>query len=275
MKFLVQLRSLSLVGVILSLAVADNSANAETVDANTLLYLSFNNSLNGAAGEVPISQSGIGFTAGLNGDAATFQDPSNLTYPAAGNIDPSIGTLEFLLKNNWNGNDFNDYLFLRWGFGGGGMVFAKDGANNLRGIFNQFGIGGQPEFGVPGFNVSAWQAEEWHGLAFTWNDTTKSLKLYVDGVLETSGTYSGTLPLIADSTFQIGANGASQYLDGALDSLRLSNTERSATEIADYYQTASVPEPSTGLLLITGAGLLAFRRRCRQKYAVDPKNWTG
>lgn len=253
---------LRLASLLLAIAITDHRAIAQAlVDANTLLFLSFDNTLEGAQGEVPVSQSGTSFTSGLSGSAASFPTGSNLTYAATGNINSSIGTIEFLVNPTWNGNDAANHIFLMWG-GGGGMVFGKDAANNLRGIFNRFATGGQPEFGTPSFNVSSWQAGQWHGLAYTWNDTTKSLKLYIDGTLTTSTTYSGTLPPIATSTFQIGADGASNYLSGSLDSFRISSTERSASEITQYFQ-AAVPEPVASLLFASGTLLFGLRRRRR------------
>jgi hypothetical protein len=245
-------------------ATCERGAAQAIIDSNTLLFLAFDNSLAGAAGELPASAIGIGFTSGLSGAAATFPAGNILTYAASGNIDSSNGTLEFLVNPTWNGNDAAHHTFLTWG-GAGGAVFQKDSANNLRGIFNRFGPGGTGEFGVPSFSIGSWVAGEWHGLAYTWNDSTKSLKLYIDGTLASSGTYSGTLPPIAAADFQIGGEGPAASLGGSLDSFRISSVERTPAEIAQYYQ-AVVPEPATALLLsLSGLAFCAARPRKRSR----------
>jgi hypothetical protein len=140
--------------------------------------LHFNGNLKGAQGETPTQAQGVTFEPGIFGKGAYFAPGNQIYFPTAGNINSTEGTLEFWIKPRWNGNDGQGYVVLRFGVGGG-MYFAKDGANNWRSIFNRFGVG-NPEVGVA-FNVSAWQANQWHHAAFTW--TPDMLKLYIDGQL--------------------------------------------------------------------------------------------
>ncbi|MGH7599285.1 MAG: LamG-like jellyroll fold domain-containing protein, partial [bacterium] len=140
------------------------------------------------------------------------------------------GTLEFWIKPRWNGNDGEGYVVLRFGVGGG-MYFAKDGANNWRSIFNRFGVG-SPEVGVA-FNVSAWQAGQWHHAAFTWKSDL--LKLYVDGLLLNEYQVPVPLNFVNESTFQLGADFSSYYLDAVIDELGISDIARSTEEIQDSF----------------------------------------
>jgi hypothetical protein len=240
------------------------------VDANTLLYLSFNNTLNGAQGETPTSASNISFVSGVSGQAAFMNSSSALTYAASGNISATQGTLEFFVRPNWNGNDNQEHTFLSWG-GGGGMLFSKDAANNLRGIFNRYGESNGPEVGVPGINASSWVAGQTYYLAYTWSNTTKEVQLYINGSLASSTTYVNNLPAVSASNFWVGSDLGAGFspLNGSLDELRISSTVRSTAEIQARYSSfispATAPEPGTWPLLAMGllplAGMALKRRR--------------
>jgi hypothetical protein len=199
-------------------------------DAHTLLLLHCNGDLNGAQGETPTQALGVTFESGIFGNGAYFAAGNQVYFPSAGNINSTQGTLEFWIKPRWNGNDGQGYVVLRFGVGGG-MYFAKDGANNWRSIFNRFGVG-NPEVGVA-FNVSAWQANQWHHAAFTWKSDI--LKLYVDGQLLSQFQVTIPLNVVNESTFQLGADFTNYHLDVVIDELRLSDIERSAEEIQDSF----------------------------------------
>src|SRR5262249_38328623 len=126
----------------LALTLLDHTASRAAAD--TIFSLSFENTLAGDQGQIPTQASGVSFVPGVVGSAGFFSNGNVLRYASSGNINSSVGTLDFFLIPNWNGNDGLNHAFLSWG-GGGGMIFAKDAANNLRGIFNRFAVGGQPE----------------------------------------------------------------------------------------------------------------------------------
>ena len=197
--------------------------------------LHFENTLTSAQGTAPTQADGVTFVPGVIGaTAAEFPDNNNVRYPANGAIHTDAGTLEFWIKPDWNGNDSVSHSFLLYGEDGGGMLFAKDGANNLRSIFNQYSVGGQSEKGIA-INVSDWQAGQWHHVAYTWSNPAHTLELYVDGSLRASDTFTGTLPAISSADFQIGAEGGGNFTDAALDELQFSAGVRSASEIARDY----------------------------------------
>ena len=148
------------------------SCVAQAQDANTTLLLHFENSLVGAQGQVPAQAVGVSYAAGIIGRAAVFGSGAQLRYASAGSIDSTVGTLEFWINPQWSGNDNQSHNFVKFGDNGGGMLFAKDGANNLRSIFNQYGVGGQSEKGVA-INVRNWQAGQWHHVAYTWSSAAR------------------------------------------------------------------------------------------------------
>ena len=202
-------------------------------DRHTLLLLHFDGNLTGARGEDPVQAQGVAFESGIFGKGAYFAPGNQVYFSSARNLNSTEGTLEFWIKPRWNGNDGQGYVVLRFGVDGG-MYFAKDGANNWRSIFNRFGAG-NPEVDVA-FDVSAWQANQWHHAAFTWK--SEVLKLYVDGQLLAEKQVTVPLNVVNEPTFQLGADFNSFYLDAVIDELRISDIERSAQEILSSFLAA-------------------------------------
>lgn len=205
-------------------------------DASTLLQLAFDGSLQGAQGETPTAASGISYVLGIANQAAVFPAPNNLTYSAIQNINDQEGTLEFWINPSWNGDDGNSHAVLQHGVAGG-MLFLKDGGNYLRGVFNRFGANGQPEMGV-GLHVGDWLANDWHYVAFTWSQSAGLIRIYVDGQLRGTQALSSQLPNVNAPTLQIGGDGPGLYLEATLDELRVSDRERTPTEIAQRFLSA-------------------------------------
>ncbi len=76
----------------------------------------------------------------------------------------------------------------------------------------------------------------WHYIALVYDGSLSggTLSLYIDGVLEDDATSVG-LALVDSSSWYIGGRPSNTFVDGAMDEVRVSNTARSATEIADNY----------------------------------------
>ena len=196
-------------------------------DANTRLLLHFNNNMTGASGEVPTQSVGVSFEAGVIGNGAFFSTTNQVYYAVANNIQASQGTIEFWIKPRWNGNDGQSHAVLQYG-GAGGLLVEKDGGNFWKILLNRFG-----SETVSGLGVNGWTANQWHHSALTWNNS--SVKVYVDGALVSESTPNAPLPSIPDLTFQIGADGTGSHLNAVLDELRISNRERTATEVMDSF----------------------------------------
>jgi hypothetical protein len=205
---------------------------AETQDADDLLVLRFDNSLNGESGETPTIATGTNFQAGVSNQGVLLPAPNQLFYQSANNINATEGTFECWLKPTWNGNDGQGHFILQYG-GGGGIVIGKDGANNMRIILNRFGVAPGGEVGVA-FNVGSWTANQWHHIAFTWSNSAKQLAVYIDGTLRQQNSFAINLPAISSATFQIGGDGAGGYIQAVVDNLRISNIARSAQEISNH-----------------------------------------
>jgi len=212
----------------LAVALASAAIAASAQDASTTLLLRCNNSMNGAQGEVPLQATGISYEAGVQANGAFFSPSNIVRYARSGNIASREGTLSFWIKPRWTGSDGQTYSFASLG-SGGGMVFAKDGANNLRSIFNRYGVGA-PEEGVA-INVSSWAANQWHFVAYTWSDSARRLKLYVDGTLAAERVLSSTLNQVTASDLYVGSDAGSSRANAVLDEIEISDRARTETEI--------------------------------------------
>lgn len=215
-------------------------ALASIVRAQTpLLDLRFDNSLVGQAGETPLTGSGVTYEPGMVGQAAYFTLSSNVSYSAANNIAAQEGTLSFWIKPSWAGNNGEGHAILHWQPHGGGMVFVKDGANNLRAIFNMGSLGGLPEVDVS-VNIASWQPSQWRHVAFTWSSTARRLRLYIDGTLRTERLLQNALPNVSATSFLLGkqASGPVNHVQAALDNLQIWGVERTAEQIAVTYTSA-------------------------------------
>lgn len=185
------------------------------IDESLQFYLDFENDLLDADGDVPTIASGVTFEPGINGIGGRFSN-AQLFYPSLNNIDSREGTLEFWIKPRWAGNDGIHHTILQWGFGGG-MIVIKDGANNLRLYLNRF----VAEKNI-GIQVGHWQPNEWHHVVFSWSNSQKRLRGFIDGVEYPSDSISGDFPAISATDFQIGNGFALEDVDAILDELKIS-----------------------------------------------------
>ena len=189
------------------------------VDPATLLLLHFDGSVEGAQGEVGTAF-GTDFTAGKYDAGLLIDNGDSLTYSTAGNLNRETGSIEFWLRPDWNGNDFNSYTFFESGQSWFNRLrIMKDGANNLRFMVWD----SSTEYGVA-HNVANWQAGDWHHIAATWNETT--MTLYVDGEAVDSRADARPPDLLAD-TLYVGLNYlGSQQANATIDELRVSDILR-------------------------------------------------
>ncbi len=212
------------------------SGSNSPVDANTLLLLKFESSLNGEQGETPTQATGHSFQAGIQGQGVLLLDNNQIFYPSANNINLLEGTVEFWIKPTWNGNDGQNHAILRWDIDGGtGVLIQKDGANNFKIIVDRFGTN---PGGETAFNTFSWLANEWHHVAFTYSASQASVNVYVDGTLRNSESFTGSTSSVS-STIQLGGSGQGQYANAVLDNFAISNIARSQQEIAASYVSSA------------------------------------
>lgn len=96
----------------------------------------------------------------------------------------------------------------------------------------------------------------WHLLTVTYDSATAKEKMYLDGVLDNSATFTGLSSYLIDTSSNSLRLGRyiSSYFSGALDEVRISNAARSADWIATEYNNQSIPLKTEA----TPAGFLAL-----------------
>jgi Concanavalin A-like lectin/glucanases superfamily len=159
------------------------------------------------------------------------------------NIANSSSSISLWVNKQYVGNLFNGSWILRVGNVGStgqALHIALDYGSSIRYDFynDTFDI-----------NTPIVPFDEWHHLAFTFNDTTNQRNIYVDGDLVATDTSAGDF--IGNSTFEFG------NVNMELDDIRFYNRVLSPTEVEMAY---SVPEPSTAVFGLLSALVLAVRR---------------
>lgn len=111
-------------------------------------------------------------------------------------------------------------------------------------------INGIPRIEVGGFGISAPTAlslNVWHHLAATYEATSNSLILYVDGVLANQGIPTVTVTTSGTNGMVIGRrNDSTNYFGGSIDEVRIWSVVRSPGEISAY-KNAELCLPVNGL----------------------------
>jgi len=87
----------------------------------------------------------------------------------------------------------------------------------------------------------------WHHVAFTFNNTSKLGTLYLDGVSVSSKTFGGGLAGSGKATLGAPNWYAADYYIGALDEVRIWNTQRTANEVSSN-RFSEVSASATGLV---------------------------
>lgn len=111
----------------------------------------------------------------------------------------------------------------------GGFGFFYNGSNMNFYIYNY-----SSNFAAATFNSSN---TSWHHLAGTWDKTTGTMNIYLDGVLAGTDSYTGTIGPITADIFQIGAANSQYQWRGQLDEVRVWNIVRTQAEIQSTMNT--------------------------------------
>jgi hypothetical protein len=172
----------------------------------------------------------VKLTATLAGQALQLNGNSQnaiIAQPVSGNF-----TIEYWMKTTQTGPSGNQW------WNGTGIVDGK-----AAGTANDFGtalVNSRLAFGVGNPDVTIFSTSNvndgnWHHIAATRDGSTGSLKLYIDGSLQSSAT-ANTASLTASAQLAIGSllTGGNNF-NGEIDELRIWNTVRSASQIVNGY----------------------------------------
>ena len=160
----------------------------------------------------------------------------------------NIKTMECWVKfNNLSG----DQEILSRSIGGQGLELLLIGGN-LR-VYAMSGA----NYSFLSYPASSLQTNIWYHLAFSWNGTRESMKLYVNAVSVGTRTDGGDLNASGVSnpaaSFRIGqwSDPLSRPFNGAVDEVRVWNVQRTATQIKDA-MLGVVPSTTAGLVAYYG-----------------------
>jgi hypothetical protein len=151
-------------------------------------------------------------------------DYISITRPVADDF-----TIEFWMKTTQTGN-----TGAQW-YSGKGLVDAEypSGANDfgtsLHGNKVAFGIG-NPDYTIVSNTIV--NDGIWKHVAVTRTKSTGVINIYINGVLDNTGTSSNVVSLTAPSTIRIGGiQTSSNYFNGTLDDIRIWNYVRTSNQI--------------------------------------------
>lgn len=203
------------------------------VDSSTTLLLRFEDNLLGEQGEIPLNTPSVPYDTGVLGKGAIIDTFDVLEYASSGNFNSQQGTLEMWIQPEWQGNDDQENVLMEIGAWPDAMLIHRVG-NEIE-IIRSNGSG---NFVNAGSSVASWQAEEWHHVAFTWEENN-SVSTYFDGVLVATNPAGSFTTITGNIRF---GNPFGDGIGGVIDELRLSNRARSPQEINQSFQYGN-PEP--------------------------------
>ncbi len=209
---------------------------------------------------------GAAFVAGISGQALRFDGNDFVRAADSASLDiPGSISLAAWVKTSVPGTEYVSMV-------------AKHYTHNNRsyGLFltdtmvgySQFDNASNSDYDISD-NV-ALNNGQWHYVASTYNATTGDFKLFVDGALRTSenvGSHTlmnSSVPLIMGA-YGLSADGYTNrgFLVGDLDEVRVYNGVLTDTEITILYNSYSIPEPHSIILLILATASLWFRQSRR------------
>ncbi|RRR76350.1 MAG: peptidase M23 [Candidatus Viridilinea halotolerans] len=205
----------------------------------------------------PSFANNLRFTAGRNGQALLL-DAATLTYPLAGNLDPSAGTLSLWAKlpeSYPTGNIPRHYLLAA----SANPAAIPDYWNTLALRRDAVGPDGGPAwiFWTTGSDAASRDilaapdalAAGWHHFALTWDAASGRKELYLNGQLA-AATSAISLPTELGDTLHLGRfTHGSGHSNAELDQLLIYNRPLTATEIAAL--AAAPPADLTAPVVIT------------------------
>ena len=208
---------------------------AEEVAEHLLLHL--DDSLDGCGGETANLAQGVSYASGKWGSALMLESDGRLRFEREGNLGLTEGTIEMWVAMRADGDDpvFSSrwhVLFTYRAPDGDTLHIAQAGDT---GILYAGGVVDGEWQSAYGYLAStrAWQAGEWHHLAFTYSDAQDFMRFYVDGAL-TADTNEGHYwpPSAGGADYYLGGEwwgNAAYYL---VDEVRVSGRVATSEEIA-------------------------------------------
>lgn len=230
----------------------EEGSGASAQDAVSAIGVSTDSATWGSpgAGGLPGSSAALDFSTATN--------PATYVSDTPGGFGGISGSGARTVAGWINTSDGGRNSIMSWGDSGGSGHLGGRSAYLLNGGVLRFEIGGG--FAVGTANIAD---GDWHHVAIsTSDDNTANTVFWVDGVLDATASFgnANTIDSIANWLSIGGAaspTGGKARFQGGVDDLRVYDHVLSQGEV----QGLMVPEPSSGLLVLSSIGLLALRRR--------------
>jgi parallel beta-helix repeat protein len=223
-----------------------------------LLYLKFEDNLNGEDGEIPTFYDinfPVTYQFGLDGKAAFFPEFNQVKY-SEDNIAELEGSMAYWIKPAWE--SALDHRIFRYG-GTGGMLFGTDGGGYYVSLINVAMGAGEL---YANFNANNWQNDQWYFVVHTWNKfaptNQEALQVYVNGVKVAQNDPNrdkSNIHLIDDNEFQIGGEGSSSSLEAFVDNYMILDYQLTDAQVIELYNSL---DPPSDLVLEFENNLLGF-----------------
>jgi len=240
-------------------------------DANTLLLCNFTSYV---CSDTTGTDSGTSLLQGKIGTGAFVDGSDTLTYSTTNNIESDYGSIEMWVKSENLAGE-------RWLF-----ILADDNpgtdTNEVRIYTNNnnlyFEISDEYEANNRVYrDISSWSAGEWHHLGFTWDVGNDAMEIY-DNANKTGNTKSiNTLSYfgISGSIMYLGSSKTnSLQFNGTIDEFRISNNEKSDSDINDSYVTGLINVTSGGQIwTVNGISDGTYIWNCRGMDNVSNAGW--
>ena len=223
-----------------------------TSAADAQLNIRFKDSISGYPSFFP--NNSLTAIPGINGTAYQGNKENNLTYLSANDFAKSTSlTVAFWMKHD--GAPVGDAEFFmsfpsgqgHWSNAGMLLILDHTGAGTtdddavIKFMVSEVG-NGDHWFELTGANrMPGILDNQWHHLAFAYDETTSEMKFYKDGQLWSTQSWAGHGPIKFDHTnfggFYLGGKTTDwgKAYNGALDQFRLYNTALSAGEISTLF----------------------------------------
>ena len=247
-----------------------NACNFPTSSSGVALY-EFENNANDTCGNYNLTEVGspsyVASKTGF-GEAIQFNGTSQGATSSSAVIPNGAATIS--LWFNGNGTATTEFYII--GVGVGGSAYGLDIHYYNSGFWAGVVDGGS--FQGVGGGVTTVNTSTWYHLALTWDGSTNtdSMKLYLNGALETNITPTVTAASLTYSSFGIcHFSGTSTYAPGIVDQVRIFNSVLTPTQITELYNETTTEEyrPTTSL----NAGEFRFNTTTDYVEYYDGSTW--
>lgn len=247
-----------------------NACNFPTSSSGVALY-EFENNANDTCGNYNLTEVGspsyVASKTGF-GEAIQFNGTSQGATSSSAVIPNGAATIS--LWFNGNGTATTEFYII--GVGVGGSAYGLDIHYYNSGFWAGVVDGGS--FQGVGGGVTTVNTSTWYHLALTWDGSTNtdSMKLYLNGALETNITPTVTAASLTYSSFGIcHFSGTSTYAPGIVDQVRIFNSVLTPTQITELYNETTTEEyrPTTSL----NAGEFRFNTTTNYVEYYDGSTW--